>query len=100
MRRNDQAYFNAFIGGGKHGKLIFLLDPLGLPRVAEEVALLSYGDTDAGNLTAFHLADEYSKGTNFQFGRPPASRYHPPPRCLAPSKAHVFCKRCNYISQA
>jgi hypothetical protein len=58
-------YFDAFIGGSKHGKLIFLLDPLGLPPVSpEEVALLSYGDTDGGIWTAFHLADEYSKGTN------------------------------------
>jgi hypothetical protein len=29
----------------------------------EEVALLSYGETDGGVWTAFHLADEYSKGT-------------------------------------
>ena len=57
-------YFDAFIGGSKHGKLIFLLDPLGLPPVSpEEVALLSYGDSDGGIWTAFHLADEYSKGT-------------------------------------
>jgi hypothetical protein len=57
-------YFEAFIGGGKHSKLIFLLDPLGLPSVSpEEVALLSYGDTDGGFWTAFHLADEYRKGT-------------------------------------
>ncbi len=57
-------YFDAFIGGSKHSKLIFLLDPLGLPPVSpEEVALLSYGDTDGGIWTAFHLADEYSKGT-------------------------------------
>jgi hypothetical protein len=57
-------YFDAFIGGGKHGKLIFLLDPLGLPPVSpEEVALLSYGDSDGGVWTAFHLADEYRKGT-------------------------------------
>ncbi len=57
-------YFDAFIGGSKHSKLIFLLDPLGLPPVSpEEVALLSYGDTDGGIWTAFHLADEYSRGT-------------------------------------
>jgi hypothetical protein len=57
-------YFNSFIGGGKHSKLIFLLDPLGIPQVSpEEVALLSYGQTDGGFWTAFHLADEYAKGT-------------------------------------
>ncbi len=57
-------YFYSFIGGGKHSKLIFLLDPLGLAPVSpEEVALLSYGETDGGFWTAFHLADEYTKGT-------------------------------------
>jgi hypothetical protein len=57
-------FFDAFIGGGKHSKLIFQLDPLGLPQVSpEEVALESYGEGDRGVWTAFHLADEYAKGT-------------------------------------
>src|SRR5712691_4278620 len=57
-------YFYTFIGGGKHSKLIFLLDPLGIPQVSpEEVALLRYGQTAVGFWTAFHLADEYAKGT-------------------------------------
>jgi hypothetical protein len=57
-------YFNAFVGGKKHSKLIFLLNPLGIPEVSpEEVALFSYGDTDGGIWTAFHLADEYRKDT-------------------------------------
>jgi Carboxypeptidase regulatory-like domain/Peptidase family M1 domain len=57
-------HFDAFIGGGKHSKLIFQLDPLGLPQVSpEEVALESYGESDRGVWTAFHLADEYTKGT-------------------------------------
>ena len=57
-------YFYTFIGGGKHNKLIFLLDPIGIPSVSpEEVALLSYGEGDGGIWTAFHLADEYAKGT-------------------------------------
>ena len=57
-------YFTAFVAGKKHGKLVFLLDPLGLPPVSpEEVALFSYGETDGGIWTAFHLADEYAKGT-------------------------------------
>jgi hypothetical protein len=56
-------YFNAFIAGKKHEKLIFQLDPLGIPRVyPEEVALSSYGETDGGIWTAFHLRDEYAKG--------------------------------------
>ena len=57
-------YFVAFIAGKKHGKLVFLLDPLGIPQVSpEEIALFSYGETDGGIWSAFHLADEYSKGT-------------------------------------
>ena len=57
-------YFSAFIAGKKHGKLVFLLDPLGIPQLSpEEIALFSYGETDGGIWTAFHLADEYSKGT-------------------------------------
>src|SRR5262245_13154838 len=57
-------YFNAFIGGKRHEKLIFLLDPLGIPQVSpEEVALFSYGESDGGIWNAFHLADEYRKGT-------------------------------------
>jgi hypothetical protein len=57
-------YFTSFIDGKKHGKLLFLLDPLGVPFVSpEEIALLSYGESDGGVWTAFHLADEYTKGT-------------------------------------
>jgi hypothetical protein len=57
-------YFNAFITGKKHEKLVFLLDPLGIPQVSpEEVALFSYGESDGGIWNAFHLEDEYSKGT-------------------------------------
>lgn len=57
-------YFEAFIGGRKHSKLVFLLDPLGIPFVSpEEVALTSYGDTDGGIWTAFHLTPEYENGT-------------------------------------
>jgi hypothetical protein len=57
-------YFVTFIGGAKHSKLVFQLDPLGLPQVSpEEVALGSYGESDRGVWTAFHLADEYAKGT-------------------------------------
>jgi hypothetical protein len=57
-------YFMAFIGGRRWSKLIFMLDPLGLPSVSpEEVALLSYGESDGGFWTAFHLAEEYKNGT-------------------------------------
>jgi Carboxypeptidase regulatory-like domain/Peptidase family M1 domain len=57
-------YFFAFIGGRRWSKLIFMLDPLGIPFVSpEEVALFSHGVTDGGFWTAFHLADEYKNGT-------------------------------------
>jgi hypothetical protein len=57
-------YFGAFIEGKKHSKLVYVLDPFGIANVSpEEVLLLSYGDTDGGFWTAFHLADEYKKGT-------------------------------------
>lgn len=57
-------YFTAFIAGKKHSKLIFFLDPLGLPPVSpEEVALLSYGESDGGIWNAFHLADEYARNS-------------------------------------
>jgi hypothetical protein len=57
-------FFDAFVDGRKHSKLIFVLDPLGIPDVSpEEVAVLSYGDTDGGIWTAFHLAKEYSNDT-------------------------------------
>ncbi len=59
-----EGYFGAFIDGKKHNKLIYLLDPLGIPNVSpEEVVLFSYGDTDWGSWTAFHRESEYKKGT-------------------------------------
>jgi len=57
-------YFFGFINGRRWSKLIYMIDPLGIPFVSpEEVALLSYGDTDGGVWTAFHLGEEYQKGT-------------------------------------
>ena len=57
-------FFNAFITGKRYNKLVFLMDPLGIPEVSpEEVLVLSYGETDGGFWTAFHLAEEYAKGT-------------------------------------
>src|SRR2546423_1751387 len=54
----------AFIGGRRFEKLVFQIDPLGIPEVSpEEVLLASYGQTDGGFWTAFHLSDEYAKGT-------------------------------------
>ena len=57
-------FFVAFIGGKRFEKLVFQLDPSGIPDVSpEEVLLASYGVTDGGLWAAFHLTDEYRKGT-------------------------------------
>jgi hypothetical protein len=57
-------FFTAFIDGKNYGKLAFTLDPLGIPEVyPEQVALVSYAETTGGIWTAFHLQNEYDKGT-------------------------------------
>ncbi|HEV3471522.1 MAG TPA: carboxypeptidase regulatory-like domain-containing protein [Pyrinomonadaceae bacterium] len=54
----------AFIGGRRFSKLVFQMDPLGIPEVSpEEVMLSSYGESDRGYWTAFHLSEEYRAGT-------------------------------------
>jgi hypothetical protein len=59
-----EGFFAAFIDGKRFNKLVFLLEPLGVPNATpEEVALLSYGDTDGGIWTAFHREEEYKNGT-------------------------------------
>jgi len=59
-----KGFFTAFIDGDKFGKLVYQVDPTGIPEVyPEQVELSSYGETTRGILTAFHLADEYKKGT-------------------------------------
>lgn len=56
-------FFVAFVEGRRFQKLVFQLDPLGIPEVSpEEVLLMSYGETDGGFWTAFHLASEYKSG--------------------------------------
>jgi hypothetical protein len=53
----------AFIGGRRFEKLVYQIDPLGIPEVSPEEQLLSsYGETDGGFWTAFHLSDEYARG--------------------------------------
>jgi carboxypeptidase family protein/peptidase M1-like protein len=59
-----EGFFNAFIDGKRFNKLVFVLEPLGVPGAnPEEVALFSYGETDGGLWTAFHRAQEYKQGT-------------------------------------
>jgi hypothetical protein len=57
-------FFVGFVGGKRYNKLLYVLDPLGIPFVSpEQVALVSRGQTDGGIWTAFYLADEYRRGT-------------------------------------
>lgn len=59
-----EGFFSCFIEGKKFGSLIYQIDPLGLPEVyPEQVSLSSYDAEDRGIWTAFHLTDEYKKGT-------------------------------------
>jgi Carboxypeptidase regulatory-like domain/Peptidase family M1 domain len=56
-------FFFTFIGGRRWSKLLYMVDPLGLPFVSpEEVMLFSYGESDGGIWAAFHLANEYTTG--------------------------------------
>ena len=60
----QEGYFSAFIDGKHFNKLVFVLEPLGVPRATpEEVALFSYGESDGGLWTAFHRQEEYKNGT-------------------------------------
>src|ERR1041385_7233693 len=62
--RAGEGFFTAFIDGKRFNKLVYILEPLGVPNATpEEVALLSYGETDGGLWVAFHREDEYKKGT-------------------------------------
>ncbi|MGD9561807.1 MAG: M1 family metallopeptidase [Pyrinomonadaceae bacterium] len=57
-------FFSAFIEGAKYGKLVYGIDPLGHADVyPEQVELLSYGETTGGIWAAFHMEEEYKKGT-------------------------------------
>ena len=61
---SQEGYFNAFINGSRFNKLVFILDPFGVPgAMPEEVALFSYGETDGGTWAAFHREEEFKKGT-------------------------------------
>ena len=60
----QNGYFNAFINGSRFNKLVYVLDPFGVPgAIPEEVALFSYGETDGGIWTAFHREEEFEKRT-------------------------------------
>jgi hypothetical protein len=57
-------YFTAFISGKRFNKLIFDLDPLGLPYASpDQVALVSRGATDAGIWASFPMAQEFRNRT-------------------------------------
>jgi hypothetical protein len=55
--KERSGYFTAFVKGARFNKLIFLMDPRGIPFVApEQVALLSYGDADGGIWASFPMS--------------------------------------------
>ena len=57
-------FFTAFVGGARFKKLVYRVDPLGVDFLApEEVALLSYGQSDWGFWAAFHREEEHAKRT-------------------------------------
>lgn len=57
-------FFTAFVEGKRFSKLLYQTDPLGIENVSpEQVMLLNYEAGNQGVWTAFHLADEYKKGT-------------------------------------
>jgi len=59
-----RGFFTSFIDGKNYGKLVYVIDPLGIAEVyPEQVQLFSYSETTGGTWTAFHLEDEYAKGT-------------------------------------
>ena len=59
-----EGFFTAFIDGKRFNKLVYIFEPLGVPSATpEEVALLSYGETDGGIWVAFHREEEWAKGT-------------------------------------
>lgn len=59
-----RGFFTAFVDGTQLGRIIYAVDPLGHPEVyPEQVQLLNYGDSMGGIWTAFHMEEEYSKGT-------------------------------------
>jgi len=54
-------FFTTFIDGEHFNKLVYTVDPQGIPDVyPEQVALISYGDTDGGIWTAFHMSTNTS----------------------------------------
>jgi hypothetical protein len=62
--RAGEGFFTAFIDGKRFNKLVYIFEPLGVPNATpEEVALLSYGETDGGIWVAFHREEEWAKGS-------------------------------------
>lgn len=53
-------FFVAFINGKRYNKLAYQVDPQGISDLPpDEVALSSYGESDGGIWTSFHLENEY-----------------------------------------
>jgi hypothetical protein len=61
---SHEGFFNAFIDGKRFSKLFYQVEPFGAAFVApEEVALMSWGESDNGIWAAFHREEEFKKGT-------------------------------------
>lgn len=59
-----EGFFMTFINGKRFSKLVYIIEPFGVPGATpEEVALFSYGETDGGIWLAFHHEEEFKKGT-------------------------------------
>lgn len=59
-----EGFFWGFIDGKNYSNLLFQLDPLGVEDVApEQVSLTNYDQNNYGLWLAFHLGEEYKRGT-------------------------------------
>ncbi len=59
-------YFTAFIKGDKWNKLMYMVDPHGIPFVSpEQVALVNYNDSDGGIWAAFPMASGVASGQTY-----------------------------------
>ena len=59
-----RGFFWGYINGKKYSSLLFKLDPLGVTNVyPEQVSLTNYDPNNFNILLAFHLKEEYDKGT-------------------------------------
>jgi hypothetical protein len=57
-------FFMAFPGGSRFDKLVYVVDPLGIPELApEQVALFCFTAGEGGVWAAYHMKAEYQEGS-------------------------------------